>query len=108
MLAEYPAVVDFDFSPIPSPLFGKDDSFLPCYHGDIEKEVPLSHGLDPTFLNEDEDDVSSISASIQCSDTLEENEDLPLPSRGLFLSRHCDWAINQPGLSHSRPRGGCR
>ncbi|XP_041467137.1 protein FAM199X-like isoform X1 [Lytechinus variegatus] len=102
MLAEYPAVVDFDFSPIPSPLFGKDDTFLPCYHGDHETEVPLSRGFDPTLLNEEEDDVSSISASIQCSDTLEENEDLPYH---LVDSSYPDTVIG-PSTSQDSPIHG--
>ncbi|XP_030849260.1 protein FAM199X [Strongylocentrotus purpuratus] len=108
MLAEYPAIVDYDFSPIPSPLFGEDDSFLSCFHGDVEREVTfsLAHGLDPsTLLNEEEDDVSSISPSIHCSETLEDHDDLPYqlmdstdPHAGISPPTNQDYPIHNQGV----------
>ncbi|XP_072163198.1 uncharacterized protein [Diadema setosum] len=80
MLADYPVAVDYNFSPVQSPLFHRhfDDDLLIPGHYEEDAELPLVENT--RLLNElphllDDDDVSSISASIQYSEPIEFDDD---------------------------------
>lgn len=83
MLADYPVVVDYNFSPVQSPLFhrdfGPEDEFFTPSHCDVDDiELPLTDSakFNHHFPLIDDDDVSSLSASIQYSETIDVDFDV--------------------------------